>query len=123
MEGRPIDASNFRARIWSMSLEACDLRHIRIHDARHTYASLFMMNSGSLYDLKSVLGHADIKTTERYAHLSSSHLLGVKNIIQPNIGQKADVLSVDAFSRKQGATPPPLKSERGQDEISFTVNG
>lgn len=123
VEGRPIDASNFRARTWGLGLEACELRHIRIHDARHTYASLFMMNGGSLYDLKAVLGHADIKTTERYAHLSSSHLLGVKDIIQPNIGRKADVLSVDAFSRKQDATLPPLKSERGQDDVSFSVNG
>jgi len=60
-----------------------------------------MMNGGSLYDLKSVLGHADMKTTERYAHLSSSHLLGVRDIIQLNLGKKADVISVDAFSKNR----------------------
>jgi site-specific recombinase XerD len=119
--GRPIDANNFRGRTWAMGLEACELRHIRIHDARHTYASLFMMNGGSLYDLKAVLGHADIKTTERYAHLSSSHLLGVRDIIQPNIGKKADLISVDGFSKKQGATYPPQLSERGQDDVSVSV--
>lgn len=79
-------------------------------------------NSGSLYDLKAVLGHADIKTTERYAHLSSSHLLGVRDIIQPNIGQKAEVISVNAFPRNPDATHPPQKSERGQD-FSMSVNG
>jgi hypothetical protein len=47
----------------------------------------------------------------------------VKDIIKINIGKKADVISVDAFSKKQGATLPPLNSERGQDDVSFTVNG
>ena len=119
--GRPIDANNFRSRTWATSFEACELRHIRIHDARHTYASLFMMNGGSLYDLKAVLGHTDIKTTERYAHLSSSHLQGVRDIIQPNIGMRAEIISVGSFSRNKDASNPPLKSERGQDVVSVSV--
>lgn len=80
-----------------------------------------MMNDGNLYDLKAVLGHADIKTTERYAHLSSKHLEGVRDIIQPNIGKKADVISVNSFSRNQDATYPPLISERGQDYAMVSV--
>ncbi len=75
------------------------IRRVRIHDSRHTYASLFMMNGGSLYDLKELLGHASIKTTERYAHLSNTHLAGVRDIIKPNIGNKADVISVDSFTK------------------------
>jgi integrase len=121
VDGRPIDANNFRSRTWATSLEACELRHIRIHDARHTYASLFMMNDGNLYDLKAVLGHADIKTTERYAHLSSKHLSGVRDIIQPNIGKKADVISVNSFSKNQNATHPSLMSERDQDYAMVSV--
>lgn len=65
---RPIDPSNFRNRNWEKDLEEAGIRPMRIHDARHTYASLFVMNGGKLYDLKTVLGHADMKTTERYAH-------------------------------------------------------
>lgn len=82
VSGRPIDANNFRNRNWEIGFETCEIRRIRIHDARHTYASLFMMNGGSLYDLKAVLGHADIKTTEKYAHLSASYLLGGKRYHQ-----------------------------------------
>ena len=119
--GRPIDANNFRNRTWPMSLEACELRHIRIHDARHTYASLFVMSGNSIHDLKAVLGHADIKTTERYAHLSPTHLQGVRDAIQINIGKKADVISVNDFSKKLGASHPPQKSERGQDDISLVM--
>lgn len=95
---RPIDPSNFRSRIWAIDLELAGIRPIRIHDARHTYASLFVMNGGKLYDLKTVLGHSDMKTTERYAHLSNEHLAGVKDIIKPRIENNADV--IDAFKTK-----------------------
>lgn len=91
---RPIDPSNFRSRNWEKDLKLAGIRPMRIHDARHTYASLFVMNGGKLYDLKTVLGHADIKTTERYAHLSQEHLAGVKDIIQPKIDQYGDVIEV-----------------------------
>jgi site-specific recombinase XerD len=34
-----------------------------------------MVNSGmTLYDVKEILGHANIKTTQRYAHLSNHRL-------------------------------------------------
>lgn len=99
VEGRPIDPSNFRSRNWIKDLKMAGIRQIRIHDARHTYASLFMMNGGSLYDLKEVLGHSTIKTTERYAHLSNSHLANVRDIIRPIIHSKADVLPVNEFAK------------------------
>lgn len=113
---RPIDPKNFRSRNWEKDLKAAGIRPIRIHDARHTYASLFVMSGGSIYDLKKVLGHVDVKTTEKYAHLSSDHLAGVRDIIKPNIGSKAEVLNLDVQR-------PPLKSERGQDDFSSTSNG
>lgn len=47
---------------------------IRFHDLRHSFASHFMMNKGSIYDLQKILGHSTVKMTERYAHLSPSHL-------------------------------------------------
>lgn len=96
--GSPIDPSNFRQRNWEKDLAAAGVRQIRIHDARHTYASLFMMNGGNLYELKEVLGHATVKTTEQYAHLSNSHLAGVRDIIKPNIGVSANVITVQEFS-------------------------
>lgn len=52
------------------------------------------MSGGSIYDLKKVLGHADVKTTERYAHLSADHLAIVRDIIKPNIGSKAEILEL-----------------------------
>ena len=48
---------------------------IRFHDLRHTYASL-LASSGlvDIYTLKTLLGHKDIKLTERYSHLSDERL-------------------------------------------------
>jgi len=46
------------------------IRDLRPHDLRHTFASHYMMRGGSLAALQKILGHADIKMTTRYAHLS-----------------------------------------------------
>jgi len=40
------------------------------HDLRHTFASHYIMRGGSIRALSQILGHADIKMTMRYAHLS-----------------------------------------------------
>ncbi|MFT3912570.1 MAG: site-specific integrase [Anaeromyxobacteraceae bacterium] len=45
-------------------------RYIRFHDLRHTFASHWMMNSGDLFRLQSVLGHKSPLMTMRYAHLA-----------------------------------------------------
>ena len=41
-----------------------------IHDLRHTFATMFL-KTGSIYTLKELLGHSDIKTTEIYSHVSN----------------------------------------------------
>ena len=42
---------------------------MRVHDLRHTYASYAVSKGYSLPIVSKMLGHADIKTTQRYAHL------------------------------------------------------
>lgn len=46
---------------------------IRFHDLRHTFASWYMIEVGDIWSLKSILGHVDVQTTQRYAHLSQRH--------------------------------------------------
>ena len=66
--------------------EAAEVRTIRFHDLRHTFASHFVMNGGDMYSLQKLLGHADIKTTQRYAHLSPDHLQALAGLVE--FGQK-----------------------------------
>jgi integrase len=58
------------------ALTRAEIENFRFHDCRHTFSSHFVMRGGSLYDLKEILGHSDIKMTMRYAHLSPHHLHG-----------------------------------------------
>ncbi len=39
------------------------------YDFRHTCASRLIQNGLSLYEVASILGHRDVQTTQRYAHL------------------------------------------------------
>ena len=45
------------------------LHDCTIHTLRHTHASRLIQNGLSVYEVRAVLGHTDIKTTMRYAHL------------------------------------------------------
>ncbi len=66
---------------WNTARKAVGLRDVRIHDLRHSFAS-FLVNSGrSIYEVQRILGHTQIKTTQRYAHLSQDSLLAAANEI------------------------------------------
>ena len=59
---------------WKLVREAAGLPDLRIHDLRHSYASTLVNNGVSIYEVQQLLGHNSIKTTQRYAHLSSEKL-------------------------------------------------
>lgn len=59
---------------WDAARKRAELPYLRVHDLRHSFAS-FLVNAGrSLYEVQEILGHADIRTTSRYAHLSRERL-------------------------------------------------
>ncbi|MHB0976162.1 MAG: tyrosine-type recombinase/integrase [Candidatus Aquicultorales bacterium] len=68
--GMPLDQSNLRHRVFEPALRRAGLRKIRIHDLRHTFASLLIHQGENLKYIQSQLGHASISTTlDRYGHL------------------------------------------------------
>ena len=60
-------------------LDLAGIEDFRFHDLRHTFASWYMMNGGDLYELAKILGHANIKMTERYAKLAKTHIARTGN--------------------------------------------
>jgi integrase len=69
-EGNILDANNLRNRALHKCLEEAKLRTIRLHDLRHTFASLLIQNGESLAYVKDQMGHSSIKVTvDVYGHL------------------------------------------------------
>jgi len=54
------------------ALKRAGLHDCTIHTLRHTHASRLIQNGLSVYEVKAVLGHSDIRTTMRYAHLEEA---------------------------------------------------
>ena len=67
-DGKLFEPNDLTQR-WRKSLKREGLPHIRFHDLRHSAASLLATMGFSLLEIQQWMGHADIKSTEVYAHL------------------------------------------------------
>jgi integrase len=68
--GQVIDEGNLRGRVFYKVLIKAGLRRIRIHDLRHTFASMLIQNGESLAYVRDQLGHHSIQiTVDTYGHL------------------------------------------------------
>ena len=56
-------------RPWPALCKAAGIKGVRIHDLRHTYASVLASAGQSLHVIGALLGHTQPATTARYAHL------------------------------------------------------
>jgi integrase len=66
---------------WNNARIRAGLPEFRIHDLRHSFASHLVNAGRSLYEVQELLGHADIKTTSRYAHLSRERLVAAVEVV------------------------------------------
>ncbi len=69
--GSLLDPDNLVKRVFEPTLVAAGIeRHIRLHDLRHTYASIMINEGANLKFVSEQLGHASIVITlDRYSHL------------------------------------------------------
>lgn len=64
-------------KIWNDIRTRAELPGVRVHDLRHSFASVAVAGGDSLYLVGKVLGHRQSRTTEGYAHLANDPLLAV----------------------------------------------
>jgi len=103
--GSVLDHSNVYSRYFLPAIERAGLRHFRIHDLRHTFASQLLQDGASLAYVRDQLGHSSISVTvDLYGHLVPS----------------ANIAWVDRLdtetSRQQNATPAQLGNQSDSAE-------
>jgi site-specific recombinase XerD len=70
-------------RSWDVVRRHADLKDVRMHDLRHSFAS-FLVNAGcSLYEVQKLLGHSNSAMTQRYSHLSQASLMRAVSCAEP----------------------------------------
>ena len=90
-------------RVWEAVRHAAGLADVRLHDLRHSFASAAVSGGLSLPVLAALLGHREVATTQRYAHLGDD----------PR--RAADQASGDVAAALRGAEPDgviPLRHPR-----------
>lgn len=88
-------------KMWVAIRSAAGLPDVRLHDLRHSAASFALMSGVGLEVIGKLLGHSDIKTTRRYAHLAD---VVVRAATERTADQIADLM---AFNMIPEPTPPP----------------
>ena len=80
-------------RPWRRIRKRAGLEDVRIHDIRHSFASRALALGESLSMIGKLLGHTDVQTTARYAHLARESIQSAASRVTGSIG--ANLLEVD----------------------------
>jgi integrase len=78
MTGRPCASLHFP---WTRIRKRAGLTGFRLHDLRHSFASFLVNNGVSIYVVQGLLGHANVRATQRYAHLANETLSDAAELI------------------------------------------
>ncbi len=84
---------------WEIVCERAGLADMRLHDCRHSYASRALALGESLPMIGRLLGHTQVETTARYAHLA-------QDSVRESADRVADSISADLLPRYLAVTPP-----------------
>ena len=73
---------DFVSKQFKKAVRAANLNDkIHFHSLRHSFASALVQRGVSLYAVKELLGHENIKTTQIYSHLQKENLMAVVNLL------------------------------------------
>jgi integrase len=92
-------------KVWRRVCRAAELSNVRLHDLRHSFASIGAAGNNSLLILGKLLGHRHATTTERYSHLSADPMRRAAETIGQTIST--------ALARKGDASGANVRRPRG----------
>ena len=72
---------------WQRVRARAGLKNVRIHDLRHTFASTAVASGQGLSMIGKLLGHTQVQTTARYAHLANEPLRIAANSVATSLQQ------------------------------------
>ena len=79
--GNPMEPRK-AARRWAELLNAAGIEHIKLHGARHTFATVMLQKNVDIKVVSHYLGHADISTTQNtYQHMNPQILVSTAGLI------------------------------------------
>jgi integrase len=87
-------------RTWKSACETASVSQVRIHDLRHTFASLVASSGQSLLVVGELLGHSTAQTTKRYAHLYDDSLRSAAELVSMAIGRTPTATPTNASERQ-----------------------
>jgi len=90
---------------WAVLRALAGLKDVRLHDLRHSFASVGAAGGMSLNVIGGLLGHRQTQTTSRYAHLAADPLKTAAN-------QIAAAIAATMNPKHVGAEVVPLKRKR-----------
>lgn len=77
---------------WQRVRARAGLKDVRIHDLRHTFASATLGSGQGLPMIGKLLGHTQVQTTARYAHLASDSVRAAADLVSSTLASAmADV--------------------------------
>lgn len=76
-------------RIWTKVRKRADLHGVRLHDLRHTFASVAADRGLNLPMIGALLGHSQPSTTARYAHLANESLQKASALVSSALSENA----------------------------------
>ena len=77
-------------KVWRMIRTMAGLGDVRLHDLRHSFASVAVSGGASLPIIAALLGHANAATTQRYAHLSDDPVKSTSETVGARLANALD---------------------------------